>query len=154
MSESIRLRQIPRLITTDGLRVELDAPRLLDLDPVVRVEIGTAATLADRLYPPWHWRGDCRVRHGSMDAVPHTMRDVLKKNPVQTSLLKVLPVPPFAFPCYRLPDDAALVLDGNHRFLSLLNWCPDEVVVALIIEGPLDRRVLPDLIYWEKLARN
>lgn len=52
-------------------------------------------------------------------------------------------------PAYRLADGDALLLDGNHRATALwMSGEPIDVTLAMLC-GPIDRRMLIDLKYWD-----
>ena len=53
----------------------------------------------------------------------------------------------FDMPTYRVGDNC-LILDGSHRTLALCMLRKSISVSALVIEGPLDRKVLPDLKHF------
>lgn len=50
---------------------------------------------------------------------------------------------------YALGEGRQLVLDGNHRLAALVHLGGRFRVVGLCLMGPVDRRVLPDLMHWD-----
>lgn len=52
------------------------------------------------------------------------------------------------FPAYRVKE-RLLLLDGNHRSISLVRFRVDYAVDLLVLEGPVSRRVMPDLAVFE-----
>lgn len=57
---------------------------------------------------------------------------------------------PVLLPCYRLPDDELLVLDGNHRVAAAALRRAELRCLALVVQGPIDAAVLPDLRQWQQ----
>lgn len=51
-------------------------------------------------------------------------------------------------PCYRLTNDDLLLLDGNHRLGAMAVHGVVARVLVVVIHGPLDPKILPDLAAW------
>lgn len=52
------------------------------------------------------------------------------------------------FPAYRVRE-RFLLLDGNHRCISLVRFNANYVVDLILLEGPIDRQVMADLAVFE-----
>ena len=52
------------------------------------------------------------------------------------------------FPAYRVRE-SILLLDGNHRCISLVRFNANYVVDLIVLEGPIDRQVMADLAVFE-----
>ena len=56
--------------------------------------------------------------------------------------------PKGCFPAYRVAD-RLLLLDGNHRCISLVRFTADYAIDLVVINGPIDRQIMPDLAVFE-----
>ena len=52
------------------------------------------------------------------------------------------------FPAYRV-QKRILLLDGNHRCISLVRFNANYVVDLIVLEGPIDRQAMADLAVFE-----
>lgn len=134
------------LFSSDDLRVWIDLEKGL-ADAPIEVRAGTAASLGADSFPPWFWDDHRLVDFHDPAARPRTFAELVADpdfdlpdtRPFSLALL---------LPCYLLQDGQALVLDGNHRFLSLLINSPTTTVVQVGLKGPIDPEILPDLRHW------
>lgn len=141
-----RLSDIPSLVRNADVRVLLDRDAILRIDPRVVVEIGTVSAVARVLSPPWFFVGRRLAAYDTPGATNYTMAALAAENWIPRDPRGIPPLP-LAVLCYRLPQ-GLLCIDGNHRFLTVLRDRPDAPLVTVIIEGPMNADLLPDLAHW------
>lgn len=143
------LRDVAELVNSPHIRVHLDRELILRHNPKVTVKFATASTIATVAYPPWYFDDDgTPVRYDTPGATPQTTSWVSKHPAIESS--SRFPTAPLTVPAYRTPT-GFLVLDGNHRLVAAATHNPGLPVVALVIQGPLDERILPDLGVWSSM---
>lgn len=146
--QELRVSDVPELILSPDIRVELDRATLIRLDPTIRVLVGRIADLADRIYPPWYYGANGRISHDDPTAVPKPISELVACEDFDDRHS----VGPLVLPCYALPE-GELCLDGNHRLSAALRFNPGLTIVLLSVEGPVERAILPDLRFWEEQSR-
>lgn len=142
------LATLGSLFSGKHVRVQLRLPR--DSAKLkVEVRAGSAAGLASLSYPPWYWHDERRVSFDVEGAKPATFSQMLQEFPNQIPDTKNVPSG-LVMPTVVLPDETALVLDGNHRFLAMLLHEPNSTVVQVGLRGLKEPSYLPDLRHWFK----
>ena len=131
------------LFCGDHLRVQL---RLTPQHTKVALEVRAAPVeqLATDSFPPWYWSGNQRVKFDDSMAQPKSFSWIASYPSAQIPKVSSPPSGLVA-PCLILPKGHALLLDGNHRFLSMLLNRPQATVIQVGIPGVTNPEVLPDL---------
>lgn len=113
-----------------------------------------------RWFVPWYLREDHEVHYDQPHAEPLRLVDVARQlsslNGGRRRLIETIaddlkrhsdPLH-LDLPVYSLGEAGLLVLDRNHRLSALLLADRPFRLITFRIRGPIDPRVLPDLIHW------
>lgn len=148
----------------------IDAAELAKANPhlsLQRLTPDTEPSLGDVLVP-WYERAGVPVVHiparvdrsripNVHDRLPSqgdsalSIRDIAigRDHPwLDSTRIKMPAVLTGIFPAYRV-NKRLLLLDGNHRSISLVRFGVAYAIDLLVIEGPVNRRVMPDLAVFE-----
>lgn len=143
------------------VRVWLDWERLLRED--VPIHLGVVDTLAEMSswYLPWYLaNGHPEVEFRHLGARPIRLLDLprvldrlaaRRRGAVEAlvdDITRAASPLQFPIPLYSLPGEGAIVLDGNHRLSACVLSAVPFSLISFTIAGPLDPRILPDLIHW------
>jgi hypothetical protein len=121
-------------------------------NPSIRLQRLQLPGDAGRIFTPWYLDGSGVARDYFDDgAMPQNVSsaaqsDALKKRH-RFHYQEGSPTVVVA-PAYGLPNGGVLLLDGNHRVVSAYLGGVNLLLMAFVIEGPLDAKILPDLEHW------
>ena len=134
-----------------GITMGLDWITLASHSPEINVlQINDRHELG-QLYTPWRRKSDGTYANGRDDDAEPLRVETNPFPPCRESILQSFSLQPgsLRLPCYQIRDKEYLILDGNHRAVSLYRSNYQIDVQAWIIEGPMDSNILPDLSKWE-----
>jgi hypothetical protein len=142
-----------------GIRVRIDWDEVLRRELPVSARFVSAFAAFDGSYLPWYvppvgaeadFDDDARpvslaefpqierrLRPERREKIAQLRRDMRKSKGVQLLV-----------PAYDLGDGRHLLLDACHRVAALADAPVPLAAVILVLHGPLDVRVLPDLSHW------
>lgn len=107
---------------------------------------------AGRIYVPWYAKPDGSVcDYNSSNAQPQSVEAVALNPALRSHHNVAVTAPPESVsvvPAYRVSRESILLLDGNHRAVSSQKAALRAAFAAFVINGPLDKQVLPDLMHW------
>lgn len=141
-------------LAMESVRVMCDWDRLLDLNVLATVKTFSTSNAAD-LHTPWYLDDEGEIPYSEANSPPLRLREAkdrfdlldedrrFKINDIQGEGLLIGPVP-----CYSLPDGTVLLMDGNHRIASAFIFGTDLPFYGLVLHGPIDEAILPDLKFW------
>ncbi|MDX1496818.1 MAG: hypothetical protein R3352_04630 [Salinisphaeraceae bacterium] len=136
-----------------SIRVQLDWNKFAASCRAIDVVYFSMPGSKSLIFTPWYASqdgGPCRFSDAG--AVPQSLA-MVAQNKRLLSHYKIKGTPPketaLVIPAYRLPGDAILLLDGNHRCVSYVLAESNVGLFVAAINGPIDRRILPDLVHWE-----
>lgn len=143
------------------VRVKLDWPRVVNDELKIDVHHTSSLNEVRTFFMPWYADDNrTELRYDCDYAKPVTVGDVaddLDRWPQRT-----LPIAEYVkdmcsdgaqglvLPTYALPNDRLLLLDGNHRAVALVVAQIPFSVRLLIVRGPIEPTMLPDLKHWAK----
>nr|WP_199045498.1 hypothetical protein [Dyella sp. ASV24] len=134
------------------IRVSLNWQLLSESNASIKLQQLQLPGDAGRIFTPWYLDGSgAACNYFDQGAVPQNVSsaaqsEALKKRHgfhYQHGAPTVV-----VAPAYGLPDGGVLLLDGNHRVVSAYLGGVNLLLMAFVIEGPLDAQILPDLEYW------
>jgi hypothetical protein len=161
----MRTRLLQKLIC--GIGIPIDARKLAESGAHLSLQRVTPDTAPDLrgLLLPWYLRDGLPVvhdlarldrqrfpnvhprlpEHGDMVLSIGDAADTDYRHPwYKPDSVRPDPDPHDCFPAYRV-GDRLLLLDGNHRCISLVRYNVDYAIDLLVISGPINPEIMPDL---------
>lgn len=159
VSAGLAARDLRALFGPPAVRVMLDWDALERLDAPVTVRALTSLEQVEALYTPWYVEaGVGEVSFRDTDARPLRVGEITAHledlAPERVAAFDDIAVRedfrggPLVVPCYGLPDGDLLLLDGNHRMGATARHRLPVRAVAVVVHGPVDPAILPDLAAW------
>lgn len=140
-------------IFSSDIRVAIDWKLLMLCRPKVFIKKYKLPVDSDLLWTPWYVNSHGEPRlFFHKDAHPVSVKSasrnekIISHYNVQKFSLGYLER--IKFPAYKLRHDMILLLDGNHRTVAAVKEKCLMKVSALVIDGPLDGNIIPDLSHW------
>ncbi|WP_141817618.1 hypothetical protein [Ornithinimicrobium humiphilum] len=140
------------------VRSLLDWEALLRLRPAVTTQVMVSAESIGGLRTTWYLdeTGAGEVDYATSSCPPITVAEAAARlhdlDPARQRHLDAtarhLGTQAILAPLYRLNHHDLLILDGNHRLVAAYLRGTEVRVLAMILHGPLDPQVLPDLAFW------
>ncbi len=108
---------------------------------------------AKYLWTPWYTNIEGVPREFcDVDALPLSISDAAKNTEVISrhnvqNIYSSVEVN-LEIPAYQLPENMALILDGNHRIVSAMIEGRSITIRLWTLSSPLEEQILPDLKHW------
>lgn len=143
-----------------GIRVRIDWNETLRRDLPVSVRFVSTFDAFERCYFPWYVPDHGDEAGFDDEARPVAVSDLPEIEPrlredrrwkiarLRAALRESGGVQ-LLVPAYDLGDDRLLLLDACHRIAALADAPVPLAAAILILHGPLDPRILPDLDHWD-----
>lgn len=142
-----------------AVRVMLNWDALERTGAPVTVRPLVALEQVEALYTPWYVTpGVGEVSFADTDAQPLRVSQVAAHlddlRPERRAAMAAIAAGfdrgagPVTVPCYGLPSGELLLLDGNHRMSAAAVHRLPVRALAVIVHGPADPTILPDLAAW------
>jgi hypothetical protein len=139
----------------DDIRVQLDWERLVRERWPIRVE---SLTKLDGWFTPWYVDSNGQPSGWqATGARPLSIAEWRQAGDDHAEKIEAIrqshgdgPTPALTVIAWALPDGQRVVLDGNHRLAasSRDDATAGPAIAAIVVEGPVDEGVLPDLRHW------
>lgn len=136
------------------IRVQLNWGLLLSSNCSIEFRYLSLPNQGDLIYTPWYIDTNGLVcPFSENNAKPQSVKDAASNNSIRTNyrvLSTFLNPSILLVPAYDLQQkDYILLLDGNHRAVSAqISASKVGILAVVIVKGPIDSNVLPDLMHW------